>query len=136
MPISVKWDNDDKTIVVLRHMGRWTWEEYYSAVQQSTYLIDEVAHQVDMISHFADPDALMPPAGSFFHWQKTLTEAPPNLGIIIMVPGNTFIRNFVSVSQRILGEMVGSRLRTAESIERARSISQERRLDESSNPGC
>jgi hypothetical protein len=35
MPISVTWDNEDKTILRMTVVERWTWDEYFASAKQA-----------------------------------------------------------------------------------------------------
>ncbi len=49
MPVQMRWDNEEKTILVAAYVGSWTWEEFFAARDQANRQLDEVDHQVDII---------------------------------------------------------------------------------------
>ncbi|MBZ0280208.1 MAG: hypothetical protein K8L97_05675 [Anaerolineae bacterium] len=46
MPVTVEWDNAEKTIVRMRMIGKWTWDEAYNAQKEGDALINSVTYPV------------------------------------------------------------------------------------------
>jgi hypothetical protein len=49
VPVTVKWDNSEKTTLCYRLEGRWTWEELYHTLGESRKLWGSVNHVVDVL---------------------------------------------------------------------------------------
>lgn len=49
MSITVAWDNPEKTILRQTYTGRWTWNQFYAASEQTRDLMDSVDHRVDIL---------------------------------------------------------------------------------------
>ena len=43
MPVTVEWDNPEKTIMRMSMIGRWTWDEAYEAQVKGDQMIYEVS---------------------------------------------------------------------------------------------
>lgn len=61
MPVQTSWDNPEKTIILLKFEGNWTWEETYQAVAERNHLINAVENKVDIIVDFGDAGFKVPP---------------------------------------------------------------------------
>lgn len=59
MSITVKWDNEDKTILVTTYKGSWNWSDLAAADAETMLHLDSVDHKVDFIDDFIE--AATPP---------------------------------------------------------------------------
>ncbi len=71
MPFSIQWDNADKTIIYVRY-ERWSWDDFYNAVKESSNLSSTVEHQVDIIAHLVD--GIIPKGSAFSHSGSALKQ--------------------------------------------------------------
>src|SRR5262245_51796 len=90
MPVNIYWDNEEKTIVRMEYVGRWTWEELFTATTQSHTMLDEVAHKVDFIHVWLQSDG-MPPS-VLVHAKNLIEKRHPNVGVVVLVWSNTLIK--------------------------------------------
>lgn len=49
MGITVKWDNEEKTVIRHTYKGNWTLDEYIEASNQTFTMIDEVGYPVHLL---------------------------------------------------------------------------------------
>jgi hypothetical protein len=53
MPVTVQWDNDQKTVLRYEFSDVWTWEEFFEAQGQREPLLQDVHHRVHHLLIFA-----------------------------------------------------------------------------------
>jgi hypothetical protein len=99
MPVTVQWDNPEKTIIYARY-ERWSWGEYYKALAECTELSHTVDHQVDIICDLVDN--LIPKGGTISHTMATLKQDNDRVGLIVLVTPNRFIQALTQMSERIV----------------------------------
>ena len=124
MPIHIKWDNDEKTILRYDFEGRWTWDEYFSVMKQLTAMMASVEYRVDAIANMKP--GIMPTSGSAMSSARTaLRKLPPNCGVVVVVT-NSFISAMLSVFKQFDRE-IGKMLRGTTSLEEAYQVIQQER---------
>jgi hypothetical protein len=99
MPVTVTWDNPEKTIIYARY-ERWSWDDFYTALAECTELSHTVDHQVDIICDLVDN--LVPKGGTISHAAATLKQDNNSVGLIVLVTGNRFIQALTQMSSRII----------------------------------
>ncbi len=53
MPVTIDWDNDAHTALLMTFSGRWTWDDVYKASDRSNReLLVSIDHRVDIILDF------------------------------------------------------------------------------------
>jgi hypothetical protein len=124
MPISVSWDNDDKTTIRYDFNGQWTWDEFRVSSENAFAMTRSVSHTVDSISNF-DPTTTLPP-NALFQFRRAMTTAPKNRGVTVIVGGALFVRTMVGVFGK-LNRQLGERLLLADTLDQARARLAERR---------
>ena len=123
MPVSIEWDNADKTIIYARY-EHWSWDDFYNAVKITTDLSLTVNHNVDIIAHLAD--SIIPQGSAFSHSGAALKQDNDKLGLIVVVTSNRFILSLMQVSSRIVPGWQ-KKYRMSDTLENARElIAQER----------
>ena len=82
MPITHKWMNPEKSILMVKFAGKWDMREYYANVAELTRLVGTQEHGVVTIGDLTE-NAGVPPQflNSGFHSQKLIQ--PNNLGVIL-----------------------------------------------------
>jgi hypothetical protein len=131
MPVSVKWDNDDKTIICWVFEGNWTWEEYYDQRNAANAEIASAGHRVDMIVDMRTSKIL--PSGAMTHGKNAIASTPPNLGITVFVGLNTVLRVFYNMFSSLYGRLLSDKqLDTVivATLDEAYTIIQQRRAEE------
>ncbi len=119
MPVSIYWDNDEKTILVEKFDGHWTIEEYYRLVDTDAEWLGQVPHMVHVI--YDATTSSMPPRQIFSGIQYALKKLPPNQGLTVFVKLNRVMTMFVDVASQISPRFARTHY-YAETIEEARRI--------------
>ncbi len=122
MAIVTRWDNKQKTIVLLEFETEWSWAELEAAVQTADALIGGVEHYVDLIIDLEGtsiPKDILTAA-------KTLLdagEARPNEGARVVVGANGAIKTIYQALQKTFNNAVeGREILFAPNLSDARAI--------------
>jgi hypothetical protein len=119
MPIQISWDSDEKNIVVAEYSGRWQWEEFFAASQQTNTMMRSVSYRVDFIANMKN--GYIPPKGALFTFAKNaFSILPANWGIVVIIV-NPFVGQLALVFKKF-DKNLGEKLYTATSMEQAREI--------------
>lgn len=97
MPISVSWDDEEKTVILLDFSGQWTWTDYDGARVATNATLDTVAHPVAMIVDFHQSQYV--PHDILMHARHALDSAHPNLDTFVLVGANTFFQHIYQLLQ-------------------------------------
>ncbi len=125
MPVSVQWDNPEKTIIYARY-ERWSWDDFYSALSQCTELSATVDHRVDIICDLVD--SVVPKGGTISHAAATLKQDNYRGGIIVLVTPNRFVQALTQMTSRVLPDFK-KKYRIVSTLESARElIARERQM--------
>jgi hypothetical protein len=122
MPIDVRWDNGEHTIVRLDFVSPVSWETFQAAIDEAARLVFSVKHRVDVLS--IPGDVPMPPGSPAPQVMRAFKKLPPNVGLVIMVTSNDYSNTIVSA---VGGVYMGKRYRAADSVEAAYRIIAEHR---------
>jgi hypothetical protein len=100
MRISVDWYDANRTIILTRFDGRWTWAEFWEAVNHQSDLMDSVDYTVNFISDFSGSRTL--PSGAISHAKRLLgSKQHKRAGVSVVVGANALVRNFSVLFDRI-----------------------------------
>lgn len=131
MAINTRWDNSNKTIVILEFETEWSWGDLETAVQKADSLIGSVQHFVDLIIDLEGasiPKDVMSAAKALL----SSGEARPNEGARVVVGANGAMRTIYQTIQKAFGNHVQEReILFAPSITDARAIIRGLSLDRS-----
>jgi hypothetical protein len=95
MPITVKWDNDEKTIIYYTFDGAWTWDEFNAVYQDVYAMLDTVQHQVHAIVDLRSSRLL--PRDTLTQMRRLTYEQHENGGITVFITSNPLARTFYSI---------------------------------------
>ncbi len=123
MGIEVLWDNEEKTIIRYDYGKDWSWDDFWTAVETSNAMVRTVSHTVDFIANFEG--GTPPPLGAFSKFKRAQEISPPNVGIIAIAGGSSFINALVSTFSRIYKQL-GQRLIMTSTLSEAREKLAER----------
>jgi hypothetical protein len=102
--ITTKWDNDDKTIMVVKYHPGWTWQDMEANMQTEKEYLDSVNHRVDVIADFRGTNL---PPGAISYLPK-IAQSPPytheNSGLMAMVGTPNFMKQVVDVYKAVYGQ--------------------------------
>lgn len=90
MPITVQWDNIEKTVIRWVFSGIWTWDDFAAAQPTCRDLLRSVSHAVDVIADMCDTASL--PPDSFARYRQFERVTLPNRDRVVLVTTNQFIR--------------------------------------------
>ena len=83
MPISVEWDNDEKTIICVTYTDLWTWDEAYAARSNVLTLAQTVPQVVDVVHDMRCCELI--PRGALTHVRDMLSTPSARGGILAVV---------------------------------------------------
>lgn len=128
MPITVAWDNEEKTIVRVTYSGRWTWEEAYTIPAKIRTLIAGLDYEVATIHDMRDANFL--PSGAITHTRDILSKPLDKVGLVVLIGNSRFIEAMYQIFKKLyprIVEQMNFRLVMTEAeayrlIESARSV--------------
>lgn len=83
-------------------MGKWTWAEYHTALDQICQMVRSVDHRVDLIS-IGTPDSAMPKGSPQPHFERAMKILPDNVGLNITVTGSKLATVMISIWRKLPG---------------------------------
>jgi hypothetical protein len=114
MPIDVKWDDAEQTIIRMDYSPPVSWEMFDSAMNRVVHLADSVNHRVDLLGNSGTVP--MPHGSPIPHMQRAFKMMPVNIGVIVSPTLNPFARAILSTVAHIY---VGDRFQAAKSLDHA-----------------
>lgn len=118
MPVTVSWDNPEKTIIYARY-ERWNWDDFYSAMSQCGELASTVNHTVYIVCDLVDN--LVPKGATVSHAAATLKQESDRVGLIVLVTPNRFVQALTQMTSRVLPGFQ-KKYRMVPTLENARQI--------------
>jgi hypothetical protein len=122
MGINVRWDNRDKTAVLLEFETEWTFSDLEAAIQRIDDLIVSVSQQVDVVIDVEGarlPKDVMTMARSLVN----TGEARANEGYRVVVGANNIIRQGYQLLQKTFpNQLKGREILFADDLDTARGI--------------
>ena len=101
MPVTVEWGNPEKTILHVKFVRPWNWDEYYGVYQEGYAMTESVEHKVNIIMDFSKNDGRLP-ASALTHFRKAASNAHPRRGVVIITsPRMMLVRTMVNMIQKI-----------------------------------
>lgn len=106
MPISVRWNEDEKRILIQEFVGKWSLDEYYESAQ---IVVDEVKSQNHTVHVIGDlrRSASIPPgilsARSFL--ERT---TPDNRGLIVIIGANSLLMMLIDIVRPVAPRFVNN----------------------------
>jgi hypothetical protein len=99
MPITVEWDNPEKTVVRMTMIGKWTWDEAYAGAAEGYALLESVDYEVgvilDMTQTHHTPDRAITNA------QAMIKRRHPRTGLTVFVRANTLFTTMWNIFSRL-----------------------------------
>lgn len=90
MPVSVEWDNEERTIILWTVAGKWTWKEFDAAYEKMKEMAGSVSHPIDGIYDLSQ--SILIPADVATHVKFAFPYRPPNLRHIIAIGLDSYIQ--------------------------------------------
>jgi hypothetical protein len=132
MAITVRWGDEDRTVVYMLFEGEWTVEDYLTASGEVAALMDEVEHPVALI---ADALAAVMPEGLISRFPQ-MKGAPyishPNYWLVVVIVAPGFAYALADIYSSVF--LSPSRYARADTPEEAYAIIEERRAQRDASP--
>lgn len=121
MGIQVDWDHSgqmpEQTIIYWMFEGEWDWNDFSQADRQAYEMALSMPHTVHSIVDFrASPH--IPRRGAISYFTRSVTKAPPNRGLVVIVGAPRMARALEDVL-RTLAPQASSHYKLANSIDNA-----------------
>ncbi|MDQ7025230.1 MAG: hypothetical protein Q9P44_06685 [Anaerolineae bacterium] len=87
MPISAKWDDDDRTILRLIFWNEWDLDEYLEQFESVISTIKTVAYTVAILVDLR-ADSFVPKGNTLRVFRYIMDKLPENVGLIVYVNDN------------------------------------------------
>ena len=82
MGVIVRWYDDDKKIIYYEFTGKWTWEEFEPAYDETIRMMDSVDYKIDFIL-LLNTDHI--PPGAIQRIKRAADYNHPNMGLAVYV---------------------------------------------------
>lgn len=120
MPITIEWENEQRTIARWTLEGAWTWDDFRAAQAEFHTMLREVDHMVCVIADMRRAGPL--PASSIIHFRNAERSAMPNRDIIVLVGSGLLVRAVTDTFNRVFRRKDNSLFLHADSIEDAHAL--------------
>jgi hypothetical protein len=102
MSIVVSWDNPEKTAIVYTITGRWTWDEFYEALQQERAMLEaEAGERVNFIVNMEQGRML--PDNALSHFARMPKSSHRKAGMMVLVGAGGFVQALMNILGRYPG---------------------------------
>jgi hypothetical protein len=99
MPVSIRWEDDDKTVMRYTIQGRWTWEELYPCFEEGIEMAKSVSHRFDVIIDFSQTSHL--PGNAITHLRGIAERQVGNMGVGIFVTSSRVLLAIFQVAVKV-----------------------------------
>jgi hypothetical protein len=100
------WDNPEKYIVRWIYPEKWTWDDFYEAIQQRDELFSTVSHTVHVIVDVRHSSFIPSGVMARGRYISTGNRRHPQEGITVIVGANAFIRGLYDVYSKVYTKLV------------------------------
>lgn len=102
MPISVRWDNTEKTCIYYEFIGQWSWDEFDAVYADVYEMLDTVKHKVHAIVDLRNSHLL--PQNTLTQMRRLTFQQHENGGITIFITENNFAHTLFNILTGVLRE--------------------------------
>ena len=121
MGVTVRWDDDDKTILRLTYQGEWSIEELGTAGLEAIELVSSVAYRVYVINDFRL--SAFPPLGALWEGRQLTRMRPANWAGGAIIVRDSVIKNLLDIFMHVyLGPRFQDHQFIVSSDEQARAV--------------
>jgi hypothetical protein len=99
MPITVRWDNDAKTVIYYTFDSAWTWDEFNTVYKDVYAMLDTIEHKVHAIVDLRTSRLL--PRDTLTEMRRLTYEQHENGGITVFITENALARTFYSILSNV-----------------------------------
>lgn len=124
--ISVRWDNDEQTIILVTFDAEWTWNDVHDVNTRATVLYESVDYVVDIL---ADVRSTHLVTTGILSYARNLLSMPwhPHAGKVVVVGASRSVRTLFEAAALVAKKSL-ERITFAQSMDEAREIIQRRRV--------
>jgi hypothetical protein len=101
MGIDIKWDNEEKTIILTTYSGEFTWDELEAMNRESEVMLDSVDHEVDILVNLKD---LVLPKNTLANFPK-IAQAPSlthsRVGLLVLFGASHFAQTLLDLLGKV-----------------------------------
>jgi hypothetical protein len=119
MGVHVQWDDDAKTTILMKIVGRWEWQDIQDAVLICNEMIESVPYHVHFI--LDRQGGLWTPGNLLTNVRKIINTFTPNDGYRVIVGENPLVREMFHAFEMLNGG-AGFRYRYVSSMAEARDF--------------
>jgi hypothetical protein len=98
--IQVEWANPEQTIVRWRFGWPWTWDEFYTALDQVNAMIDGISGIADSI--ILPSRSTILPANAISHLRRLINGRHPRHDLIVLVGSSSFVAELLKLSTQFI----------------------------------
>ncbi|MBN1563024.1 MAG: hypothetical protein JXA10_04250 [Anaerolineae bacterium] len=120
MIFSVDWDDAERSVILCRVEGAWTWDDFTTLVQAAYRLAGTVDYWVNVIIEDV-ARVQIPPTDLVRQLRWVLAQRPRNMGLLILVGANTTLRATAHLISHMYPYGGVEVLRFANTVESARN---------------
>ncbi len=131
MSVSVRWDNERKTILRFIFWNEWETEQYLEAFNEALAMFEEVSHVVDIINDMRT-ESFIPKGDTVSLFRNIIDSLPENAGIIVYVNNDVVQQRLYTVQSQfyqITNPRKPKRLFMVESLKEANQLIQKAKQD-------
>jgi hypothetical protein len=99
MPITVQWENDEKTIVRWTLEGVWGWDDFRAAQAELHSMIRDLPYLVDVVADMRSAPSL--PKDTFRNFKSAELRAVPNRDRIVLVGANLLVKGMATTFNQV-----------------------------------
>jgi hypothetical protein len=100
MPISVQWDNPEKTVLCQKFEGKWTGPDYYASLDEMSRLLKEVDHRVHLLGDMSDSVGI-PALNLLAASGRVIKMVEHQFSSITIVKAHNYFQSLVNVVRRM-----------------------------------
>ncbi len=116
---SIDWLDDTQTIIYIKVLGDWSWEEAHEAISKQVEMAKTVAHSVHIILDFNNQRTL-PNGFGVHHIRELVTLKAPNELLTVFIGAPRLLSSLLNLIRRVYGlQNILDMLRFTDSLEEA-----------------
>ena len=100
MPIQVRWDNPEKTVLCQRFEGKWTGPEYYASLDEMAKISKEVNHRVHLLGDMTQSESI-PALNLLAASGRVVKMVDSQFSTVIVVKAHSYFQSLVNVVRRM-----------------------------------
>ncbi|MBZ0282832.1 MAG: hypothetical protein K8L97_18985 [Anaerolineae bacterium] len=100
MSVSLEWENQEKTAILIRYVSPWAWKQHYDMIRTLHDMMRSVNHPVDLIYDFRHGNAL--PPNALLHFMRGISQPRPlNTNRIVAVGADHLMASIGRILRRV-----------------------------------